>query len=110
MILSKYDAVRMTVTMFSFVCTWYVQYDRVRINQIYEQAKWSLIMEEIDCTDDEMMMFAALQVSHKSLILTMGRINWQRYFWILFTVIDLSRFLSLMKIVPVVLSLLNGTV
>ena len=34
----------------------------VRINQVYEQAKWALISEEIDCTEEEMMMFAALQV------------------------------------------------
>ena len=38
------------------------QYDMVRINQVYEQAKWALISEEIDCTEEEMMMFAALQV------------------------------------------------
>ena len=40
----------------------FLQYDMVRINQIYEQAKWALISEEIDCTEEEMMMFAALQV------------------------------------------------
>ncbi|XP_071505739.1 fermitin family homolog 2-like [Diadema antillarum] len=34
----------------------------VRINQIYEQAKWSILREEVDCTDEEMMMFAALQL------------------------------------------------
>lgn len=34
----------------------------MRINQIYEQAKWSLISEELDCTLEEMIMFAALQV------------------------------------------------
>lgn len=38
------------------------KYDPVRINQAYEQAKWSLISEEIECTDEEMVMFAALQV------------------------------------------------
>ena len=38
------------------------QYDAVRINQIYEQAKWSIMAEEIDCTEEEMMMFGALQV------------------------------------------------
>jgi len=38
------------------------KYDAVRINQIYEQAKWSLISEEIDCTEEEMMVFAALQL------------------------------------------------
>ncbi|XP_059160188.1 fermitin family homolog 2-like [Physella acuta] len=37
------------------------KYDAIRINQIYEQAKWSLISEEIDCTEEEMMVFAALQ-------------------------------------------------
>lgn len=36
--------------------------DAVRINQIYEQAKWQLLNEEIDCTEEEMLMFAALQV------------------------------------------------
>ncbi|XP_076355270.1 unc-112-related protein-like [Tachypleus tridentatus] len=38
------------------------KYDAVRINQIYEQARWSILTEEIDCTDEEMMMFAALQL------------------------------------------------
>lgn len=36
--------------------------DAVRINQIYEQAKWQLLNEEIDCTEEEALMFAALQV------------------------------------------------
>lgn len=39
------------------------KYDAIRINQIYEQAKWQLLNEEIDCTEEEMLMFAALQVS-----------------------------------------------
>lgn len=38
------------------------KYDQVRINQLYEQAKWNLLNEEIDCTEEEMLMFAALQV------------------------------------------------
>lgn len=36
--------------------------DQIRINQIYEQAKWTLLNEEIDCTEEEMIMFAAYQV------------------------------------------------
>ncbi|XP_037500718.1 LOW QUALITY PROTEIN: unc-112-related protein-like [Rhipicephalus sanguineus] len=36
--------------------------DAVRINQIYEQARWALLTEEIDCTEEEMMLFAALQL------------------------------------------------
>ncbi|XP_005111129.2 fermitin family homolog 1, partial [Aplysia californica] len=27
------------------------KYDAIRINQVYEQAKWALIAEEIDCTE-----------------------------------------------------------
>jgi len=36
--------------------------DAVRINQIYEQARWSLLNEQIDCTEAEMYMFAGLQL------------------------------------------------
>lgn len=39
------------------------QYDAVRITQLYEQARWSILLEEIDCTEEEMLMFASLQVS-----------------------------------------------
>ncbi|XP_026468344.1 unc-112-related protein isoform X1 [Ctenocephalides felis] len=38
------------------------KYDSVRINQLYEQARWQLLNEEVDCTEEEMLMFAALQV------------------------------------------------
>ncbi|XP_064407820.1 fermitin family homolog 3 [Latimeria chalumnae] len=37
------------------------KYDMVRINQLYEQARWAVLLEEIDCTEEEMMVFAALQ-------------------------------------------------
>ncbi|GAB5569409.1 fermitin family homolog 1 isoform X1 [Prionailurus iriomotensis] len=37
------------------------KYDAVRINQLYEQARWAILLEEIDCTEEEMMIFAALQ-------------------------------------------------
>ena len=36
--------------------------DAVRINQIYEQARWQILNEEIDCTEEEMLLFSALQV------------------------------------------------
>ena len=37
------------------------KYDAVRINQLYEQARWAVLLEEIDCTEEEMLIFAALQ-------------------------------------------------
>lgn len=38
------------------------KYDAIRINQLYEQAKWSLLSEDVECTEEEMMMFAAIQL------------------------------------------------
>lgn len=37
------------------------KYDAVRLNQLYEQARWAILLEEIDSTEEEMLMFAAIQ-------------------------------------------------
>ena len=34
----------------------------MRVNQIYEQAKWSIITEHVQCNEEEMVLFAGLQV------------------------------------------------
>ena len=34
---------------------------------IYEQAKWLILNEQLDCTEEEMLLFAALQVSLEGL-------------------------------------------
>lgn len=39
-----------------------LQLDEVRINHLYEQAKWSILTENVDCTEEEAYTFAALQV------------------------------------------------
>ncbi|XP_058946826.1 fermitin family homolog 2-like isoform X2 [Pocillopora verrucosa] len=39
--------------------------DEVRINQLYEQAKWSILTEEVECTEEEMLTFAAIQFQVK---------------------------------------------
>nr|CAH8860638.1 unnamed protein product [Trichobilharzia regenti] len=38
-----------------------IKYDAIRINQLYEQAKWSIISEILEVTDEEACLFAALQ-------------------------------------------------
>ncbi|CAI5452021.1 unnamed protein product [Caenorhabditis angaria] len=38
------------------------KYDPVRINQLYEQAKWSILLDELDHTEEEATLFAALQL------------------------------------------------
>ncbi|KAM6106677.1 fermitin family homolog 3-like [Phoenicopterus ruber ruber] len=37
------------------------QRDGLRLALLYEQARWALLTEEVDCTEEEMMLFAALQ-------------------------------------------------
>lgn len=44
--------------------------DPVRLTQLYEQARWDLLTEEIDCTEEEMMVFAALQYHINKLTLS----------------------------------------
>ena len=44
------------------LCIHWWQVDEVRINQLYEQAKWTILTEDIECTEEEMMTFAAIQV------------------------------------------------
>ncbi|XP_003384623.1 PREDICTED: fermitin family homolog 2-like [Amphimedon queenslandica] len=39
--------------------------DEARINQLYAQAKWSILVEEVDCTEEEVYTFAALQFQIK---------------------------------------------
>lgn len=58
----EYDTLLLRFKFFNFYDI-NPKYDSVRINMIYEQAKWAILNEEIDCTEEEMVMFAALQVS-----------------------------------------------
>uniref|UniRef100_A0A8C7ISA5 Histone acetyltransferase KAT5-like n=1 Tax=Oncorhynchus kisutch TaxID=8019 RepID=A0A8C7ISA5_ONCKI len=39
------------------------KYDAVRLTQMFEQARWAILLEDVGCTEEEMMLFAALQVS-----------------------------------------------
>lgn len=57
----EYDTLQLRFKFYTFFDL-NPKYDQVRINQLYEQAKWSLLNEEIECTEEEMLMFAALQV------------------------------------------------
>uniref|UniRef100_A0A8K9UP11 FERM domain containing kindlin 3b n=1 Tax=Oncorhynchus mykiss TaxID=8022 RepID=A0A8K9UP11_ONCMY len=33
------------------------KYDAVRLTQMYEQARWAILLEDIDCTEEEMLLF-----------------------------------------------------
>ncbi|XP_065832444.1 unc-112-related protein-like [Oscarella lobularis] len=39
--------------------------DQDRIDQLYAQAKWSVLFEDVDCTEEEAIAFAALQMQVK---------------------------------------------
>jgi len=60
----EFDLVLLRFKFFSFYDL-NPKMDAARINEIYEQARWSLLTEEVDCTENEAMMFAALQVQVK---------------------------------------------
>jgi kindlin 2 len=60
--IKEYDLVELRFKYFAFY-ELDPKYDSVRINQIYEQTKWSILTEEIDCTEHELITFAALQVN-----------------------------------------------
>lgn len=57
----EYDTLRLKFKFYNFYDL-NPKTDAVRINMIFEQAKWQLLSEEVDCTEEEMLMFAALQV------------------------------------------------
>ncbi|UYV80971.1 FERMT2 [Cordylochernes scorpioides] len=57
----EYDTLLLKFKFFSFFDL-NPKFDSVRINQIYEQAKWSILTETIDCTEEEMMVFSALHL------------------------------------------------
>ena len=59
--INEHDLVQLRFKYFAFH-ELNTKYDSIRINQIYEQAKWTILTEEIDCTEQELINFAALQV------------------------------------------------
>jgi len=64
----EYDLLKLRFKFYSFYDL-NPRLDSIRINQIYEQAKWSLLSGEIDCTEEEALMFAALQVRRNHVML-----------------------------------------
>ena len=50
----------------TYTYTYTHQVDEFRIVQMYEQAKWSILTEEVECTEEEAYTFAALQVRSAS--------------------------------------------
>ncbi len=61
--ISEFDTLRLRYKFYSFYDL-NPKTDAIRINMIYEQAKWTLLNDELDYTDEEALMFAALQVSN----------------------------------------------
>lgn len=57
----EYDLLLLRYKFFSFYDI-NAKLDAARINEIYEQAKWSILTEEIECTENEMLMFAGLML------------------------------------------------
>lgn len=88
----EYDTLRLRYKFYSFYDL-NPKTDAVRINMIYEQAKWMLLNEELDYTEEEALMFAALQVRcFFFLNISVDFLNYlSRFFWL---VVDFSKILG----------------
>lgn len=57
----EYDLILLRFKFFTFYDI-NPKLDAARINEIYEQARWSILTEEIECTENEMLMFSGLML------------------------------------------------
>lgn len=58
----EWDTLRLRWKFYSFYDLTPRAHDAARLNQLYQQARWQLLNQEIDCTEEEMLVFAALQL------------------------------------------------
>lgn len=54
----------------------------VRINQLFEQARWSVVSETIECTNEEAALFAALQLQVRAQLLSTLRSYFSKFHYI----------------------------
>ncbi|CAG9105788.1 hypothetical protein JYU34_018920 [Plutella xylostella] len=58
----EWDTLQLRFKLYSFYELSARPADAARLNQLYQQARWQLLHQELMCTEEEMMLFAALQL------------------------------------------------
>lgn len=57
------DTLQLRFKFYSFFDLTARAQDATRLNQLYQQARWQILNQEVQCTEEEMLLFAALQVN-----------------------------------------------
>lgn len=58
----EWDTLQLRFKFYSFFELSARAQDAARLNQLYQQARWQILNQEVHCTEEEMLLFAALQV------------------------------------------------
>lgn len=58
----EWDVLQLRFKFYSFFDLTPRSQDASRLNQLYQQARWQILNQEVHCTEEEMLLFAALQV------------------------------------------------
>lgn len=58
----EWDTLQLRFKFYSFFDLCPRAQDASRLNQLYQQARWQILNQEVQCTEEEMLLFAALQV------------------------------------------------
>ncbi|XP_013170839.1 PREDICTED: unc-112-related protein-like [Papilio xuthus] len=58
----EWDTLQLRFKFYSFFDLTARPQDAARLNQLYQQARWQILNQEVHCTEEEMLLFAALQL------------------------------------------------
>nr|XP_053613941.1 unc-112-related protein-like isoform X3 [Plodia interpunctella] len=58
----EWDCLQLRFKFYSFFDLTARPQDAPRLNQLYQQARWQILNQEVHCTEEEMLLFAALQL------------------------------------------------
>ncbi|XP_059058250.1 unc-112-related protein-like isoform X2 [Achroia grisella] len=71
----EWDVLQLRFKFYSFYDLTARQQDASRLNQLYQQARWQILNQEVHCTEEEMLLFAALQLQIELQTLAGGSID-----------------------------------
>ncbi|XP_026314837.1 unc-112-related protein-like [Hyposmocoma kahamanoa] len=71
----EFDILQLRFKFYSFFDLTARSQDASRLNQLYQQARWQILNQEVHCTEEEMLLFAALQVQIELQTLAGGSID-----------------------------------
>ncbi|KAJ2953155.1 hypothetical protein O0L34_g727 [Tuta absoluta] len=71
----EWDTLQLRFKFYSFFDLTPRAQDAPRLNQLYQQARWQILNQEVHCTEEEMLLFAALQLQIELQTLAGGSID-----------------------------------